>query len=182
VTEGERMRSPVVLDLRQRGEDTQAFAARLERLSDVVGEPSLRLRRRLRLYAERLAVFCDKNLEPAVSVSELIRDELAVAAGVIQEERVQASLAATVRHAKLNRIVCELADPVGQMAPEHMWELFQRVVPAAADQARDATARGIGIREALAAIVFVSIMPCGWRQLPPGFGISSHTAFQRFTE
>lgn len=182
VTEGECTRSPVVLDLRQRGEDTSAFATRLAQLRDVVGEPRLRLRRRLHLYAERLAVFCDKNLEPVVSVSEVIRDEAAVAAGVIQEERAQASLAATTRHAMLNRIVCELADPVGQMAPDHMWELFQRVVPAAADQARNATARGTGIREALAAIVFVSTIPCGWGQLPSGFGISSRTAFQRFTE
>ncbi|MFF4467428.1 TniQ family protein [Streptomyces mirabilis] len=182
VTEGERVRSPVVLDLRQRGENTQAFATRLEMLSDAVGEPSLRLRRRIHLYAERLAVFCDKNLEPAVSVSEVIRDESAVSAGVIQEERPQASLAATIRRATLNRIVYELADPVGQMAPDRMWELFQCVVPAAADQARDATARGLGIRAALAAIVFVSTTPCVWRELPTGFGISKHTAFQRFTE
>lgn len=182
VTEGERMRSPVVLDLRQRGENTQAFATRLEALSEAVGEPSLRLRRRLHLYAERLAVVCDKNLEPAVSVGEVIRDELAVTAGVIQEERPHASLAATIRHATLNRIVCELADPIGQMAPDRMWRIFQRVVPAAADQARDATARGIDIRAALAAIVFVSTTPCAWRELPSGFGISNHIAFQRFTE
>lgn len=182
VTEGERMRSPVVFDLRQRGDDTQAFATRLDRLSDVVGEPSLRLRRRLHFYAERLAAFCDKNLEAAVSASDVIRDELAVAAGVIQEPWAQASLAVTSRRAMLNRSVCELTDPVGKMAPDHLWELFQRVVPAAADQARSATARGIGIRQALAAIVFVSTMPCVWRELPSGFGISSDAAFRRFTE
>jgi transposase len=182
VAEGERMRSPVVLDLRQSGEDTQAFATCMERLSGVVGEQSLRLRRRLHLYAERLAVFCDKNREPAVSAVEIVRDELAVTAGVIQEERDQASIAATVRHATLNRIVCELADPVRQTASDHMWELFQRVVPAAADQAQDATVRGIDVRATLAAIVFVSTTPCAWRHLPSGFGISSYTAFARFTE
>jgi len=182
VTEGERMRSPVVLDLRQRGDNTQAFATRLEGVCDVVGRPSLRLRRRLHLYAERLTLFCDKNLESAVSVSEVLRDELTVTADVLQKQRPQSSLAATMRHSTLARIVSELADPVGQMAPDQMWELFQRVVPVAAARAHGTTARGVGNRMSLAAIVFVSTTPCPWRLLPPGFGVSSRIAFQRFTQ
>ncbi|MER5471996.1 transposase [Streptomyces sp. NPDC002685] len=182
VTEGERMRSPVVLDLRRCGEDTQALAARLGRMSDGVRGPSLRLRRRLHLYAERLAFSCDKNLEQAVSVREVICDEVAAAAGVVQEERPETSLDTTSRGGMLNRTVCELTDPVGQMTPDLLWKLFQYVVPAESDRARNETSRRIGNREALAAIVFASTSGCGWLQLPSGFGLSGRTAFRRFSE
>ncbi|MGW0633952.1 transposase [Streptomyces sp. NPDC002758] len=68
------------------------------------------------------------------------------------------------------------------MAPDHLWELFQRVVPSTSDQARKATSRRIGNREALAAIVFASTSGCAWPLLPSGFGLSGGTALQRFIE
>ncbi len=95
VTEGERIRSPVVLDLRQRGEDTQTLAQRMACISNSVGRPTLRLRRRLHLYAERLADSCDKKLELGVSVREVIRDEI-----------IQAGLDVVSRIATPNRPVC----------------------------------------------------------------------------
>ena len=182
VTEGGRMRSPVVLDLLESGEDRRALCALLYRMGNGARGPSLRLRRRLHLYAERLASSCDQNREPAVSVGEVIRDEEAVAAGLIQEERQQVNLDATSRVATLNRAVRELKDPVGQMAPEGLWELFQRVVPTPSDRASKATSQRIGNREALAAIVFASTSGCAWPLLPSGFGMSGQTARQRFIE
>jgi transposase len=182
VTEGERMHSPVVLDLRETGEDTRALCALLYRMGNGARGPSLRLRRRLHLYAERLAASCDKNHDLAVSVCEVIRKEGAVAAGVIQEEGSQANFDATSRVATLNRTVCEMADPVRQMAPDHLWDLFQRAVPSASDQACKAASRRIGNREALAAIVFASTSGCAWLLLPSGFGISGGTALLRFIE
>jgi transposase len=182
VTEGERMHSPAVLDLRKSGEDRRELCALLYRMGNGARGPSLRLRRRLHLYAKRLAISCDQNHEPAISVHDVIRDEEAAAAGAVQHEGLQANLDATSRVATLNRTVCELTDPVGQMAPDHLWELFQRVVPSASDQARKAASRRIGNREALAAIVFASTSGCAWPLLPSGFGLSGGTALQRFIQ
>ena len=92
------------------------------------------------------------------------------------------NLDATSRVATLNRAVRELKDPVGQMAPEGLWELFQRVVPTPSDRASKATSQRIGNREALAAIVFASTSGCAWPLLPSGFGMSGQTARQRFIE
>lgn len=171
VTEGERIRSPVVLDLLQRGEDTQVLAVHMAQIGNGVGGSTLRLRRRLHLYAERLAVSCDENLELGVSVREVIRDEAA-----------QTGLDVLSRVERLHRAVCELKDPVTQMAPDHLWKLFQSVVPAAPDRVGKTTCRRLGNREALAAIVFVSTSGCGWQSLPSGFGLSGQTAYKRFTE
>ncbi len=71
---------------------------------------------------------------------------------------------------------------VGRMAPEDLWELFQRVVPPASERPQGGGARRRGNREVLAAIIFVATSGCTWNQLPPGFGLSGVTAFRRFTE
>jgi transposase len=71
---------------------------------------------------------------------------------------------------------------VGRLVPAGLWELFQRVVPAAPVRPQGGGRRRYGDREVLAAILFVATTGCTWRQLPPGFGPSGPTAHRRFTE
>ncbi|WP_406438336.1 IS5 family transposase [Streptomyces sp. NBC_00631] len=71
---------------------------------------------------------------------------------------------------------------VERLAPEDLWELFQRVVPPAPERPQGRGHRRRGDREVLAAIIFVATSGCTWNQLPPGFGLSGVTAFRRFTE
>ncbi|WVG01878.1 IS5 family transposase [Streptomyces iakyrus] len=71
---------------------------------------------------------------------------------------------------------------VGRLVPDGLWELFQRVVPAAPVRPQGGGRRRYGDREVLAAIVFVATTGCTWRQLPPVFGPSGPTAHRRFTE
>lgn len=71
---------------------------------------------------------------------------------------------------------------VERLAPEDLWELFQRVVPPAPERPQGGGHRRRGDREVLAAIIFVATSGCTWNQLPPGFGLSGVTAFRRFTE
>ncbi|MEV0266891.1 IS5 family transposase [Streptomyces sp. NPDC050617] len=68
------------------------------------------------------------------------------------------------------------------MAPDGLWELFERVVPPAPQRPQGGGRRRHGDREVLAAIIFVATSGCTWNQLPPGFGPSGMTAFRRFTE
>ncbi|SEC49079.1 Transposase DDE domain-containing protein [Streptomyces sp. PAN_FS17] len=71
---------------------------------------------------------------------------------------------------------------VERLAPEDLWELFQRVVPPAPERPQGGGHRRRGDREALTAIIFVATSGCTWNQLLPGFGLSGVTAFRRFTE
>jgi transposase len=74
------------------------------------------------------------------------------------------------------------ASLVERMAPDSLWELFERVVPSAPERPQGGGRRRCGDREVLAAIIFVATSGCTWNQLPPGFGLSGVTAFRRFTE
>jgi transposase len=71
---------------------------------------------------------------------------------------------------------------VERLVPDGLWELFQRVVPAAPSRPQGGGRQRYGDREVLAAIVFVATSGCSWRQLPPVFGPSGPTAHRRFTE
>ncbi|MCR8580051.1 transposase, partial [Streptomyces sp. Isolate_219] len=68
---------------------------------------------------------------------------------------------------------------VERLVPDALWELFQRVVPAAPVRPQGGGRRRYGDRQVLAAIVFVATTGCTWRQLPPGFGLSGPTAHRR---
>ncbi|WP_405966034.1 IS5 family transposase [Streptomyces sp. NBC_00723] len=69
-----------------------------------------------------------------------------------------------------------------RLVPDGLWELFQRVVPAAPVRPQGGGRRRYGDRQVLAAILFVATTGCTWQQLPPGFGPSGPTAHRRFTE
>lgn len=56
---------------------------------------------------------------------------------------------------------------VERLVPDGLWELFQRVVPAAPVRPQGGGRRRHGDRQVLAAIVFVTTTGCTWRQLPP---------------
>ncbi|ROR47004.1 transposase [Kitasatospora cineracea] len=71
---------------------------------------------------------------------------------------------------------------VERLVPDELWELFQRVVPAAPTRPQGGGRRRHGDREVLAAIVFVATSGCTWAQLPPCFGPSGPTAHRRFAE
>ncbi|MEU1289954.1 IS5 family transposase [Kitasatospora sp. NPDC005856] len=71
---------------------------------------------------------------------------------------------------------------VERLVPDELWELFQRVVPAAPTRPQGGGRRRHGDREVLAAIVFVATSGCTWAQLPPCFGPAGPTAHRRFAE
>lgn len=72
---------------------------------------------------------------------------------------------------------------VERLAPDELWELFQRVAPEAPTRPQGGGRRRHGDREVLAAIVFVATSGCTWQQLPAAsFGPSGATAHRRFTE
>jgi len=72
---------------------------------------------------------------------------------------------------------------IEQLAPDELWELFQRVVPEAPSRPQGGGRRRQGDREVLAAIVFVATSGCTWQQLSKSsFGPSGATAHRRFTE
>ncbi|MFD4567516.1 IS5 family transposase [Streptomyces sp. NPDC058467] len=71
---------------------------------------------------------------------------------------------------------------VERLVPAGLWELFQRVVPAAPVRPQGGGRRRFGDRQVLAAIVFVATTGCTWRQLPIDLGPSGSTAHWRFTE
>ncbi|MEU7473786.1 IS5 family transposase [Streptomyces sp. NPDC044984] len=71
---------------------------------------------------------------------------------------------------------------VERLVPDGLWELFQRVVPPAPTRPQGGGRRRYGDREVLAAIVFVAISGCMWRQLPLVFGPSGPTAHRCFIE
>ncbi|MFE7077457.1 transposase [Streptomyces sp. NPDC057620] len=54
----------------------------------------------------------------------------------------------------------------GELVPDELWELFQRVVPEAPSRPQGGGRRRHGDREVLAAIVFVATSGCTWQQLP----------------
>ncbi|MCX5077653.1 IS5 family transposase [Streptomyces sp. NBC_00513] len=72
---------------------------------------------------------------------------------------------------------------VERLVPDELWELFQRVVPAAPSRPQGGGRRRHGDREVFAAIVFVATSGCTWQQVPSAsFGPSGATAHRRFTE
>ena len=71
---------------------------------------------------------------------------------------------------------------VKRLVPDELWELFQRVTPAAPSRPQGGGRRRYGDREVLAAIAFGAASGCTWRQLPPSFDPSGPTAHRRFTE
>lgn len=64
------------------------------------------------------------------------------------------------------------ASLVERMAPDSLWELFERVVPPAPERPQGGGRRRCGDRGVLAAIIFVATSGCTRNQLPPGFGLS----------
>ncbi|WP_370466993.1 IS5 family transposase [Streptomyces sp. 5-10] len=71
---------------------------------------------------------------------------------------------------------------VERLVPDRLWEIFQDVVPEPPVRAQGGGRRRCDDRAVLAAIIFVAMSGCTWRQLPPVFGASWQTAHRRFTD
>ncbi|MFD9575833.1 transposase [Streptomyces sp. NPDC059982] len=67
---------------------------------------------------------------------------------------------------------CLGMEMVRQLVPDSLWELFLRVMPEAAVRPRGGGCRRAAHRGVLAAILFVAMTGCTWRQLPSMFGAS----------
>ncbi|WP_412079197.1 transposase [Streptomyces xanthophaeus] len=65
---------------------------------------------------------------------------------------------------------------VERLAPDELWELFQRVVPEAPSRPQGGGRRRHGDREVLAAIVFVATSGCTRQQLPSASFGKGHAA------
>jgi len=59
-----------------------------------------------------------------------------------------------------------VAGIVERLAPDELWELFQRVVPEAPSRPQGGGRRRRGDREVPASIVFVATSGCTWQQHP----------------
>ncbi|WP_237296624.1 hypothetical protein [Streptomyces sp. 3211] len=76
VTQSEHIHCPVVTTLRSRGGDTRSLVKRAGTfMTDVREGATLRLQRRLYLYADRIATACDGPQGLSVSVSEVVCEE-----------------------------------------------------------------------------------------------------------
>ncbi|MDI5964457.1 transposase [Streptomyces sp. SL13] len=70
-----------------------------------------------------------------------------------------------------------------RLVPDELWELFRRVVPqTVVTRPQGGGRRRTGDREVLAAIVYVSVTGCTWRELPTVFGPAWPTVYRRFAE
>ncbi|MFD3450562.1 transposase [Streptomyces sp. NPDC058691] len=76
-----------------------------------------------------------------------------------------------------------MADLVTRLVPDELWVLFRRVVqPTEVKRTQGGGRRRSGDREVLAAIIFVAVSGCAWRQLPPVFGPAWPTVYRRFAQ
>ena len=76
---------------------------------------------------------------------------------------------------------CQGMEIVQQLVPDKLWEPFQRVAPEAPRRPQGGGRRRADDRGVLAAILFVAMSGCTWRQLQPVFGASWQTVHRRFT-
>lgn len=76
-----------------------------------------------------------------------------------------------------------MADLVERLVPEELRVLFRRVVPPTdVKRPQGGACCRAGDREVLAAVIFVAISGCTWRQLPPVFGPAWPTVYRRFSQ
>lgn len=89
---------------------------------------------------------------------------------------------ADIRRDWPHRKLSSANDPAEPLVPDGIWELAAPLIPPARKRAQGGGRARIDDREVLAAIAFVLIHGCTWRQLPPGFAVSHQTAHRRFRQ
>ncbi|MFC8094826.1 TniQ family protein [Streptomyces sp. NPDC057301] len=170
VTEGEHTNSPVVQGLQKRGENPQPLAAGIARFAsrDLAG-PTLIVRRRLDAYAGKLAAACDGAGEMRVSVAKIIEEDVAT-------RETYSLLKIPNSSEKLSSVISkEALESYGDAVSGVLWELFRSIVP-------PVEGRLCSDRDALGAILCVSVTGCGWNRLSFRYGVSGWTASVRLKE
>ncbi|GAA3458673.1 hypothetical protein GCM10018963_06860 [Saccharothrix longispora] len=71
-------------------------------------------------------------------------------------------------------------DLVELLVPYRLWELVRPKLPEWRQRRQGGGTKPKDDRASLAAVIFVLISDCPWRELPPAFGVSRATAHRRF--
>jgi len=69
-----------------------------------------------------------------------------------------------------------------RLVPDELWALAAPLIPAFDPRPQGGGTAPVDDRAVFTAIVFVLTSGCGWRCLPPSFGVTVPTAHRRFTE
>lgn len=69
-----------------------------------------------------------------------------------------------------------------RLVPDGLWEIVEPLIPVAPKRVQSDGIVRADDRAVFCAIVFVLTSGCAWRYLPPSFGVSHQTTYQRFTE
>lgn len=67
-----------------------------------------------------------------------------------------------------------------RLVPDELWVLAQPLIPGFVPRPQGGGTAPADDRAVLTAIVYVLTSGCGWRELPPSFGVSFQTAHRRF--
>ncbi|MEU4763115.1 IS5 family transposase [Actinosynnema sp. NPDC023794] len=69
-----------------------------------------------------------------------------------------------------------------RLVPDELWALVEPLVPRFTARPQGGGTAPVDDRAVFTAIVYVLTSGCGWRELPPSFGVTVPTAHRRFTE
>ncbi|KXX60242.1 transposase [Rhodococcus sp. LB1] len=68
-----------------------------------------------------------------------------------------------------------------RLVSDALWEIVEPLIPRFAARPQGGGSAPVDDRAIFTAIVFVLTSGCGWRHLPPSFGVTVPTAHRRFT-
>lgn len=68
----------------------------------------------------------------------------------------------------------------GWIVPDGPWEITKPLIPPSKTRPQDGGTQDTPDKTLFTAIIYVLVIGCAWRQLPPCFGISKSTAHRRF--
>jgi transposase len=69
-----------------------------------------------------------------------------------------------------------------RLVPDELWALVEPLVPEFRARPQGGGTAPLPARTVFTAIVYVLTSGCGWRELPPSFGVPFQTAHRRFSQ
>jgi transposase len=69
-----------------------------------------------------------------------------------------------------------------RLVPDELWVLVEPLVPEFRARPQGGGTAPLPARTVFTAIVYVLTSGCGWRELPPSFGVPFQTAHRRFSQ
>jgi transposase len=69
-----------------------------------------------------------------------------------------------------------------RLVPDELWALVEPLLPRFKVRPQGGGTAPVDERAVFTAIVYVLTSGCGWRELPPSFGVTVPTAHRRFTQ